>query len=1089
MILHPISIGLLFLCFLNTFTAGADNPTHFTGDVSINCGSSVTSAASNGREWLGDERRKFSSLLQIKGSSTTSSVIQKSISADPVPYKTARVSLSQFSYSFQVNQGQKILRLHFNPVSYRGFKRFRDLFTVEAGPFTLLSNFSASLTADALGVKSFSKEFCLHIEENQQFNIIFSSSNSETKDSTYAFINGIEIISVPSTLSHFHDIGLPVVGQKSLVYVENSTALEIIHRLIMKKDSVSSSDDFSDMFGMWGTVPKQEPNKINNITWKIPVDVGFRYLVRLHFSKLGLKMAESGGLIFNVVINEMIANTNIDMVKERDDSSPWYREYIVMMKGRKQEGKRDLLICLQSNDEVTDGPVKGFEIFKLSNPDNSLASPNPLPSAPDSPYRTIQNLFTVFGQRNVIVNIAVIIIAAVNIFVHVIGQIWEASSSSTEEENKPSARAERLCRRFSLAEIQLATRNFSDALLIGRGGFGKVYKGLIDNGRDTVAIKRLKSNSNQGAHEFLTEIETLSELRHVNLVSLIGYCNEQGAMILVYEYMACGTLADHLYKLARGSNSCSSLTWKQRLNICIGASRGLDYLHTGHSLIHRDVKASNILLDDNFIAKVSDFGLAKHENKGKLQSHVSTKVKGTYGYLDPYYFNTCKLTRKSDTYAFGVVLLEVLCGRPAMDPRLGEDERVLTKWARENISKGKVDQIVASGLRGEISEESRKTFVGVAERCLHDEPKKRPTMAQVVLQLQFALEQQESPSSSVINEITCDMDVIPPSNDEINSLVSSGQLTMASTKGQTSTPSLKEQAISKMVNAETPSGSKDGRKGTISKPTRLWPWEIFWNRVKPSKKNELSISEICGTDINLLKFEWTTILAATNSFFHRIEQGGTATLYKAVLPTGKTVAVKRIPPYSMTGQNEFTHEVLSLAKLRHHNIIVLLGYCIYREERILVYEFMENGSLDTFLSGLPTIHRRLTPSDILLDSEMNPKIAGIAKSFGDPLDTITTLFIVGKGYISPEYALFGQFSVKSDVYSFGSIVLEIVCGRRSPQYATNSENISRIHYVREELLVDPRHPWPQRADLACISEHTDGLDSDATFEYDDTLQR
>lgn len=293
----------------------------------------------------------------------------------------------------------------------------------------------------------------------------------------------------------------------------------------------------------------------------------------------------------------------------------------------------------------------------MSNPDNSLASLNAFPPQTDSPSWTIHNLLPILYHRNETATLAIAILTLINIFVHMLREICEASITV---ENRPSARAERICQRFSLAEIQSATKNFSEALLIGRGGFGKVYKGLIHSGRETVAIKRLKSSSRQGRCEFLTEIETLSELRHINLVSLIGYCSDYKEMILVYEYMPNGTLADHLYNYARKGDDSCTLTWKQRLNICIGAGRGIDYLHTGHGIIHRDVKASNILLDDNFIAKVSDFGLAKPENQSKLQSHVSTKVKGTYGYLDPYYFSTRKLTRKSDTYAFGVVLLELV---------------------------------------------------------------------------------------------------------------------------------------------------------------------------------------------------------------------------------------------------------------------------------------------------------------------------------------------------------------------------------------------------------------------------------------------
>ncbi|KAL8041825.1 hypothetical protein ABFX02_09G009300 [Erythranthe guttata] len=624
---------------------------------------------------------------------------------------------------------------------------------------------------------------------------------------------------------------------KSLVYVDRNTALEIIRRVNVKHDSVLSAGSVNDMFGMWETVLKQKASKINNITWKVSVNVGFGYLVRLHFSEIGLKMAKIGGVIFAVHINEMIAATSADMVRERDDENdiPWYRDYIVVTKGHKEDGKRDVVICLQSSDEFIDGhgPLKGFEIMKLSNHDNSLASPNPVPSSHESSYRTRQNLHKVLDHRNMIATLAITLLVAVNIILYISRQIWE-SGGVEEKENMPSARAVRLCRRFSLAEIQLATGNFSDAHLIGRGGFGNVYKGLIDNGGETVAIKRQKLESRQGAHEFLTEIETLTELRHVNLVTLVGYCNEHGEMILVYEYMACGTLADHLFKHVKNNNDCPSLNWKQRLAVCIGAGRGLDYLHTGHSLIHRDVKASNILLDDNFIAKVSDFGLAKHLSRTKLQSYVSTKVKGTFGYLDPNYFTTGKLTRKSDTYAFGVVLLEVLSGRPAVDFRIAENERILTKWARENISNGNADQIIASNLRGEISEDSLKVFVGIAERCLHDEPKKRPTMAQVVLQLEFALDQQESPTSPVPNGIISVVDDSHTSDEKNNLLDSTVKPTMSSRNVQNLIFTLKEQTSMELVHPKPASGRKAVRKDRTNKPSRIWPWNGFMNRFKPS---------------------------------------------------------------------------------------------------------------------------------------------------------------------------------------------------------------------------------------------------------------
>ncbi|KAL9155515.1 hypothetical protein ABFS82_09G008700 [Erythranthe guttata] len=931
---------------------------------------------------------------------------------------------------------------------------------------------------------------------------------------------------------------------KSLVYIDNGTALEIIRRVNIKHESVLSGGSISDMFGMWETISKKKASKMNNITWKVSVDVGFRYLVRLHFSELGFKIADIGGVIFTVSINEMIANID-------ENSNPWYRDYMVTMKGHKEEGKHDLLICLQSNDEFMNGhgPLKGFEIIKLSNPDDSLASPNPLPSSHDSSY---QNLHHILGQRNMIATAAITLLVAVNTIVYISRQFWEASD--TVEENKPSDRAKRLCRRFSLDELQLATEDFSESHLIGRGGFGRVYKGLVDNGRKTVAIKRQKLESHQGSREFLTEIETLTELRHVNLVSLIGFCNEHGEMILVYEYMACGTLADQLYKLSRTNHDRHSLTWRQRLTICIGAGRGLDYLHTGHSLIHRDVKASNILLDENFVAKVSDFGLAKYLSTCKLQqSHVSTKVKGTFGYFDPNYFNTGKLTMKSDTYAFGVMLLEVLGGRPAVDPRAGEDEQILTKWARESISNGNLDQIIASNLRGEITDDSLKAFVEVAGRCLHDEPKKRPTMAEVVFQLEFALEQQERLKCVVSNGITCNVDDCHHSDDKTNFSVSTGEMTIASSDVHNLSPSPpKERSNSKVVNAETPSGRKE--EDTISKPSRFSLWDAFWNLVKPSEfraaeaadksqqivnmlpivvpgipvdelddketvnmlpivapaipGDELVAKEtvnmlpvvapaIPGNElvdkqtvnmlpitipgdelldketINMLPIDVPAIpvdelknITDTFGFQCLVGVGSYGEVYRGVMKNGQDAAFKKLDSSKQNSQ-EFLAQVSKIYRVKHKNVVELLGYCVDGGLQVLAYEFTRHGSLHEILhefkyvkgsvvlswtqrvkiavgaaKGLEHIHKdswRQCHGDIssrkilLFDDYDVARIDGFGLSNRARERTYSAIHPRSNGPYCPHearYTMNGRLSNKSDVYSFGVVLLELLTGRK-----------------------------------------------------------
>ncbi|GAA0179506.1 hypothetical protein LIER_29983 [Lithospermum erythrorhizon] len=300
---------------------------------------------------------------------------------------------------------------------------------------------------------------------------------------------------------------------------------------------------------------------------------------------------------------------------------------------------------------------------------------------------------------------------------------------------------EQICQQFSLDEIKTATGNFDENLIIGKGGFGLVYIGSINNAAEVVAMKRLSLGSSQGETEFLREIETLSKLQHDHLVRLKGYCNESPEMILVYEYMPNGTLADHLYKKgdlgstsADGDNQQSGLSWEKRLNICIGAARGLDYLHRESvpGIIHRDIKDSNILLDGNFVAKIADFGLAKLV-KTSSESHTtivsSTGVKGMFGYLDPEYFYSQRL-------------------EPAVDRKAAEDQRSLAKWSQNCIQKNKIDQIIDPYLAGKISSMSLKQFVKVTQKCLRRQSEQRPTMEEVVLGLELALKKQPTPGSS-----------------------------------------------------------------------------------------------------------------------------------------------------------------------------------------------------------------------------------------------------------------------------------------------------------------------------------------------------
>ncbi|XP_051146290.1 probable serine/threonine-protein kinase PBL3 isoform X2 [Andrographis paniculata] len=319
------------------------------------------------------------------------------------------------------------------------------------------------------------------------------------------------------------------------------------------------------------------------------------------------------------------------------------------------------------------------------------------------------------------------------------------SKSSIESLPTPRSEAEILSspnvRAFLFNELKNATRNFRPDSLLGEGGFGYVFKGWIDESTLTaakpgsglvIAVKKLKPEGFQGHKEWLTEVNYLGQLHHPNLVKLIGYCSEGDNRLLVYEFMPKGSLENHLFR--RGSQP---LSWATRIKVAIGAAKGLSFLHDDEQqVIYRDFKASNILLDSEFNAKLSDFGLAKAGPTGD-RTHVSTQVMGTQGYAAPEYVATGRLTAKSDVYSFGVVLLELLSGRRAVDKTKIGAEQNLVEWALPYLGdKRKVFRIMDIKLEGQYPQKGAYTAATVALQCLSHEPKQRPRMPDVLATLE-----------------------------------------------------------------------------------------------------------------------------------------------------------------------------------------------------------------------------------------------------------------------------------------------------------------------------------------------------------------
>ncbi|KAL8475879.1 hypothetical protein ACS0TY_028510 [Phlomoides rotata] len=805
-----VSPALYFFLVLIIYpTTGAEPPAYTPTDlILLNCGDSSNVNDVSNRTWNGDDGSTYAP-PNAAAISTASAASLVDPSVFPVPYERARVFRSSFTYTFPLLSGQKFLRLYFFPGDYSDFDSSQSFFNVTANGFTLLANFSAFIYSKNSSQPSFMKEFIINIGDNQKLELTFSPIPNSS-----AFVNGIEIVSIPDKL-YFKGNDVPIKFVNQLFYLDNSIALENIYRLNVGGNRVEIQDD-SGMFRAWnrdddyiyGGDPGWTPHASNirikytdetpsysapeivyttcrvmanysrSLDWYFPVDSGFYYLLRLHFCEFFLEVTEQNERVFTISVNNQIEEIQADVIFRTDGTEiPIFRDYIAYVPNKGRRGMQDLWLSLfpdlEGQPKYSNALLNGLEIFKLSDENRSFAAPNPefvTEAAPEqrklpgekkgggSPvtYAVVGSVICallvvgfliIWWRRKVKDSATASVDNSLGIPLSIISRSTMRTSVSLPSD---------LCRFFTLDEIKAATHNFDDSSVIGRGGFGNVHKGLIDGGATTVAIKRLNSTSNQGAREFLTEIEMLSKLRHLHLVSLIGYCDEHGEMILVYDYMAHGTLRCHLY-----NSDNSPLTWKERLRICLGAARGLHYLHTGakHTIIHRDVKSTNILLDEKFVAKMSDFGLSKVGPTAGTHGHVSTVVKGSFGYIDPEYYKRKQLTNKSDVYSFGVVLLEVLCARPPIISSLPRDEINLAEWAIFSYRKGTLEQIIDTNLDGQIALESLNKYVKTAVACLREKGVDRPPMGDVVWSLEFAMQLQETAESrggNMVDDGDCD---------------------------------------------------------------------------------------------------------------------------------------------------------------------------------------------------------------------------------------------------------------------------------------------------------------------------------------------
>ncbi|KAL8238927.1 hypothetical protein R6Q59_015494 [Mikania micrantha] len=521
--------------------------------------------------------------------------------------------------------------------------------------------------------------------------------------------------------------------------------------------------------------------------------------------------------------------------------------------------------------------------------------------------------------------------------------------------------------KIQMKDIVTATNNFDPTSVIGCGGFGRVYRGEISfpNGPITLAFKKLDHRLGQGNTEFWKEIMMLSRYKHENLISLMHYAVEGDEMILVYEYASRGSLDRYL-------SNASTLTWTQRLKICVGVAQGLHFLHdpksTQQRVLHRDIKSANILLDENWTAKVSDFGLSKLGPANQTHSYLISHTVGTPGYCDPLYWELGFLSKESDIYSFGVVLFEILCGRLCYEQRNHELTEILVPKWRRSYDENRLDEIILRCLKDQMDPGSLETFSAIAYRCVKKAREDRPILAEIVEKLEFSLIQQMSFMKDFDHLKIQMKDIVTATNNfDPTSVIGCGGFGRVY-RGELSLPNGPITVAFKKLDRRLGQGNAE-----------FWKEIMMLSRYKHENLISLMHYAIEGDEM-ILVYEY-----ASRGSLDRYLTNARALAWTQRLKI--CVGVAR--------GLHFLHDLKST------------------QQRVL--------------------HRDIKSANILLDENWTAKVSDFGLSKLGPANQahsyLTSHAVGTPGYCDPLYWELGFLSKESDVYSFGVVLFEILCGR------------------------------------------------------------